>query len=143
MNIEDPEGESAAFLEALDRGLDLFNRQQFFEAYEVWSERWSEEITEGADLLQGLIQVAVGFAKLEGGSPQGTVKLLQSGAAKLELYAPSAYGIDVTALLELLERWRQVAEQMIARGGAAGIELPPVTLSRHTDPDDGGNGAGG
>lgn len=133
MNIEDPEGESAAFLAALDRGLELFNQRQFFEAYEVWSERWSEEVTEGADLLQGLIQVAVGFAKLEGGSPQGTVKLLQSGAAKLELYAPEAYGIDVQGLLEMLERWRRVAQDMIDQGGAAGVELPQVAVARRKD----------
>src|SRR5688500_4837576 len=94
MDAADPVNEDEGFLAALNRGIALFNEQKFYEAYEVWEERWNEEVSDGADLLQGLLQIAVGFAKLTSGSPQGTVKLLQSGAEKLRLYAPRAYELD-------------------------------------------------
>lgn len=125
------DSDDAAFLAALERGIALFNEQRFYDAYEVWAERWSEEVNEGADLLQGLLQIAVGFAKLSGGEPQGTAKLLHSGATKLEAYRPEAYGLDIDAVLRLVGEWQQVAERMLAVGGAAGVELPQVKLTKH------------
>ena len=82
---------------------------------------------------RGLVQVAVGFAKLSGGSPKGTVKLLQTGSEKLMMYAPEAYGLDITSFLELTKTWRGVAEQMIERGGAAGVTLPEAALQKKSD----------
>lgn len=122
--------DEAAFLAALERGIALFNEQKFYDAYEVWAERWSEEVTEGADLLQGLLQIAVGFAKLAGGQPQGTAKLLQTGSAKLAAYRPEAYGLDIDALLGVVTEWQQAAERMVEAGGAAGVDLPTIGLSR-------------
>lgn len=123
----DPKDE-ARFVAALEKGIELFNEQRFFEAYEVWEEQWSEEVTDGADLMQGLLQVAVGFSKLLDGIPKGTVKLLESGAKKLESYAPKAYDLDVAAILEMIEAWKAVAQKMLEQGSAAGIELPKVGI---------------
>ena len=41
------------------RGADLFNRQQFFEAHEVWEDAWRESAGEERRYFQGLIQCAV------------------------------------------------------------------------------------
>ncbi len=124
------DGDDPGFLSALEKGIALFNEQRFFEAYEVWAERWSEESGDGSDLLQGLVQIAVGFAKLSGGDPKGTVKLLDSGANKLGPYAPKAFDLDVDALLALVRDWRAVAAEMLARGGAAGVTLPKASLKK-------------
>jgi predicted metal-dependent hydrolase len=118
------------FLEALERGIELFNQQQFFEAYEVWAERWSSESGDGSDLLQGLVQIAVGFAKLQGGEARGTLKLLDSGATKLAIYSPRAYDVDVDALLELVRAWRAVAAEIVEKGSAAGVTLPAASLKK-------------
>src|SRR6185503_690713 len=43
------------------RGVELFNAARFYEAHEVWEEVWRSTTPEPKDLLQGLIQVAVGM----------------------------------------------------------------------------------
>ena len=32
-----------ALAEALDRGIELFNKQEFYEAHEIWEVQWNEE----------------------------------------------------------------------------------------------------
>ena len=56
---------SDGFLDALEKGIALFNEQKFFEAYEVFEDRWNIEEDDGADLLQGLLQLSVGCSKFE------------------------------------------------------------------------------
>jgi hypothetical protein len=47
------------------RGTRLFDAGKFFEAHEVWEERWRVATDQvERDLLQGLIQVAAAFHKL-------------------------------------------------------------------------------
>ena len=108
--------EDEKFLDALEKGIELFNQAKFMEAYEVWEERWSEEASEGTDLLQGLLQIAVGLAKLRGGNPKGTIKLLDKGMPLLERYRPESYDIDVDALLEITQGYRATAAELVAEG---------------------------
>ena len=105
--------EQQAFRRALEQGIALFNRQLFVEAYEVWAERWEEETTEGADLLQGLLKMAVGCAKLESDSPRGALKLFDGALEKLTLYAPRAYDLDVEVLMGLVRGWRETARERL------------------------------
>ena len=108
--------EDAEFLRALEKGVALFNEAKFMEAYEVWEERWAEDAGDGADLLQGLLQVAVGLAKLEGGNPKGTIKLLDKGMKMLDAYRPQAYDIDIEALVEIIGEYRTRASDIVGEG---------------------------
>jgi predicted metal-dependent hydrolase len=83
----------------LQRGVELFNRQHFFAAHEVWEDAWRVERGEPAYFLQGLIQVAAGFVKLQRMEPRGTAGLLRKGASKLQRFRPSRYGLDLDDLL--------------------------------------------
>jgi predicted metal-dependent hydrolase len=112
--------EEDLFSEALERGIGLFNEGRYGEAYEVWETRWSEDMTEGTELLQGLLQISVGLAKLEGGNPRGTLKLLDRGMDLLKPYGPEAYDIDIDALLEVVSAFRERAAALIAEGNEGG-----------------------
>lgn len=112
--------EEELFHEALERGIALFNEGRYMEAYEVWEARWSEDMTEGTELLQGLLQISVGLAKLEGGNPRGTLKLLDRGMSLLQPYGPEAYDIDISALLEVVIAFRDRAAALIAEGTEGG-----------------------
>jgi len=112
--------EEELFSEALERGIALFNQGRYMEAYEVWEIRWSEDVTEGTELLQGLLQISVGLAKLEGGNPRGTLKLLDRGMGLLKPYGPEAYDIDIDALLEVVSGFRERAAALIAEGNEGG-----------------------
>jgi hypothetical protein len=72
--------------DAFARGASHFDAGRFFDAHEVWEERWLV-LTDGPDriLLQGLIQIAAGFHKLlSAGSKEAASRLLAKGLGKLE-----------------------------------------------------------
>ena len=102
----------------LAKGLELFNRQEFYEAHEAWEAGWIDELSDDRLLLQGLIQVAAGFYKLQVGSPRGTVKLLQIGADKLRLFLDRAHGVDLASLLPVVDWWQLEAQKLVAEGRA-------------------------
>lgn len=105
-----------AFHDALDRGIALFNRREFFAAHEIWEEAWRTHAGEPSYLLQGLIQVAAGFVKLQRGEPRGAFANLDKGARKLEAFLPGRFGLDLAALLASVAPWIATTEMMIASG---------------------------
>jgi predicted metal-dependent hydrolase len=91
--------------EAFRRGIDCFNRRQFFTCHEVLEEIWLEEPPEEKPYYQGLIQVAAAFHHFHNGNLSGTHSLMRRGAEKLRGYPPDHHGIDLTGLLAQLDPW--------------------------------------
>jgi predicted metal-dependent hydrolase len=118
---------NAGFEEALRAGIDLFNRQEFYEAHEAWEAGWKDEISDDRLLLQGLIQVAAGFYKLQVGTPTGTVKLLEAGLTKLRPFLEDSHGVDLVTLIPQVEAWLETARGLVLSGRA---EYDPKRLPR-------------
>jgi len=108
----------------LAHGIDLFNRQQFFECHEALEEIWTPERGPRRLFLQSLIHIAVAFYQVQRGNLIGAERQLQKGLRKMEAYLPECEGIDTGALYraaaEALERVRR-GEEM---GEFPGIKLP-------------------
>jgi len=119
-------------LPALDAGIRLFNQHEFYEAHEVWEGAWADELSDDRLMLQGLIQAAAGFYKLQTGAPNGTLKLLEASLTKLRQFLGRSHGVDLEGLLPELERWREEARQMLAtrRSDYDPKQIP--RLVRHT-----------
>ena len=100
-------------LENLQSGQELFNQGKFFEAHEVWEEKWIDSEGDERHLLQGLIQVAAGFYKLQVGMPTGTVKLLEKGAGHLREIPEDMYGVVLDRLLRSVDQWIELSGQMV------------------------------
>lgn len=100
----------------LERGAALFNEGSFFEAHEVWEDAWRVAEGDIRQFLQGLIQIAAGFVKLQRGQPKGMMMLLDHGSEKLRGLAPADRDVEIGPLLEAVAAWRAKAEQMIATG---------------------------
>jgi uncharacterized protein len=115
------------FDEALAQGVLLFNRQEFYEAHEVWEGAWIDELSDDRKLLQGLIQAAAGFYKLQTGAPQGTVKLLDAALQKLRPFLGRSHGVLLEPLLAQLETWCEEARGLVSRGAA---DYDPKRLPR-------------
>lgn len=81
------------------RGVDLFNRGEFFECHEVLEQVWLQAREPRKLFLQGLIQLAVGSYHLRRGNLVGAQRLLHAGAAKLNSTGTSQNWIDSAALL--------------------------------------------
>ncbi len=81
------------------KGIEEFNRGEFFEAHEYLEDAWREETRRIRYLYQGILQVGVGFYHQENGNWKGATGLLESGIARLRDFEPDALGIDVARLL--------------------------------------------
>jgi len=91
----------------LARGIELFNRRQFFEAHEVWEQAWTPERNPRRLFLQSLIHVTVGAYHATRGNPDGAGRQLRKALRKMEPYLPAYEGVDLVQLrldtLRLLE----------------------------------------
>ena len=114
-------------------GIAEFDAGNYFEAHEVWEALWIE--AEGAErtLLQGLVQVAAGYAKLDVGEVNGARKLFERGLASLDRAGSAASsrsfaagrGIDLAALrLAVEEGLRRL--RALPFGVRVGLEAVPT-----------------
>lgn len=81
------------------RGIEEFNRGEFFEAHEHLEDAWRAESGRIRYLYQGILQVGVGFYHQQNGNWSGAVSLLRGGIRRLEDFEPEALGIDVSGLV--------------------------------------------
>jgi predicted metal-dependent hydrolase len=113
---------------ALRRGAALFDEGKFWEAHEAWEEAWLEEDGEVRLFLQGLIQVAAGYHKATVQlQPNGCVKLLRSGLAKLEPLPPEFLGVSLGRFLPEVVRTLEVARRWQSREVAS---FPPESIPK-------------
>ena len=90
------------------RGIQLFNREEFYDAHEVWEDVWREAEGREKKFLQGLIQVAVAFHHHSTGNVTGARSLLGRAGKNLAGYPEEFLGIGVADLLESLTKWQAV-----------------------------------
>jgi hypothetical protein len=88
--------------ESFARGARLFDAGEFFEAHEVWEERWRVATDKvERNFLQGLIQVAAAFHKLlVMKSAEPASRLLSKGLAKLDACPAHVEEMDLAAFRE-------------------------------------------
>ena len=101
----------------LDQGIDLFNRRYFFEAHDVWEEVWRAEHGPARNFFKGLIHLAGGFHHYTNGNLRGSAALLTSGIAYLKPYLPGRMGIDLAAILAVVEA--QLQKILLIRDGVS------------------------
>jgi predicted metal-dependent hydrolase len=87
----------------LQKGIDEFNQQLFFECHETLEEIWLEDHGEDRRFYQGIIQVAAGYFKWQQGVPAGALKLWRMGLEKIEPYGPIYLGVDVASLVDAVK----------------------------------------
>lgn len=119
--------------ELLLRGIEQFNRGEFYEQHDTLEALWKEEPRPVRELYQGILQVGVAFYQLERRNYAGVVGMLTRGRKHLEPFEPRCQGVDVAALREAAAR--ALAE--VERLGPAELErfdrmlIPTVRRTRH------------
>ena len=71
------------------KGLVEYNNKNFYDAHEFWEELWSDYKLEEPNLIQGLIQVAVGYYHLTNLNKKGAIGLFTKSLKKLSPYLDS------------------------------------------------------
>jgi predicted metal-dependent hydrolase len=94
------------------RGIEEFNRREFFEAHEYLEDAWRAETGRIRYLYQGIIQVGVGFYHRENGNWKGATSLLRSGIERLKEFEPETGGVDVSRLIRESERCLKELERL-------------------------------
>jgi predicted metal-dependent hydrolase len=94
------------------KGIDEFNRGEFFECHEYLEEAWMQESRRVRFLYQGILQVGVGFYHLKNGNWRGATGLLRNGTERLEEFQPEALSIDVSRLVHQSTRCLKELEDL-------------------------------
>lgn len=91
--------------DGLTRGIELFNRAEFFAAHEALEDVWREAPAAQKKFFQGLVQVAVAFHHHSTGNLVGMQSVLRRAVSNLEKCPANFHGIDVRSLLKCLAGW--------------------------------------
>lgn len=97
---------------AVLKGIEQYNRGEYWEAHETLEGAWIAEPNDVRNLYQGILQVGVAFHHLGRANYHGVVALLRRGIPLLEPFAPVCQGIAVGRLLEGARRCLAEAERL-------------------------------
>ncbi len=101
-----------ALPELVLKGIEEFNKGEFYECHEYLEEAWMREPKRVRFLYQGILQVGVGFYHLGNGNWRGATGLLRNGTIRLKEFEPATAGIDVARLNRECERCLEELEEL-------------------------------
>jgi len=85
------------------KGLKAFNNHSFYDAHEYWEDLWSDYRLKDAKLIQGLIQLSVGYFHITNLNINGARGLLNKSLPKFDLYKPVSRGLDINFIISSIE----------------------------------------
>ena len=94
------------------KGIEEFNKGEFYECHEYLEEAWMQEPRRVRFLYQGILQVGVGFYHLGNGNWRGATGLLRNGTIRLKEFEPVTLNIDVARLRHECEQCLQELENL-------------------------------
>jgi uncharacterized protein len=94
------------------KGIEEFNRGEFYQCHEYLEEAWMQEPRRVRFLYQGILQVGVGFYHQQNGNWRGATGLLRNGTQRLKEFEPETQGIDVAKLVRECERCLEELEAL-------------------------------
>jgi len=93
--LNDCEGELSALAR---QGIELFNRQEFFEAHEELEHAWNEEPGPARELYRGILQVSVAYLQITRQNYKGALKMFLRLRQWLDPLPDECRGVDVAQL---------------------------------------------
>jgi predicted metal-dependent hydrolase len=109
--------------EKFRRGIEQFNRGEYFTAHETWEEVWLQTAEPEKTFLQGLIQVTAAYHHYTRENHAGTRSLLAAGLAKLEKFPARHRGCEIERLRAAVRRW---IEDLAAKREPGAEEIPKL-----------------
>lgn len=95
------------------RGLEEFNRGQYFEAHEYLEEAWNEDQSEARELYRAVLQVAVAYMQIQRGNYNGAVKMFLRMRQWFNVLPDTCRGVNVA---QLRKDANEVYSQVIVLG---------------------------
>ncbi len=94
------------------KGIEEFNRGEFFEQHESLEAAWRAEPRPVRELYQGILQVGLACYQIERGNLSGALKMFERGLRRLYQFTPECLGIDVSRLIAEAEHVRDEARRL-------------------------------
>jgi uncharacterized protein len=118
--------------EELSKGLDLFNRAQFFEAHEVLEDLWRLLPRDYAVRrhMQGMVQLAVAFHHESTGNAIGASSVLERAMRNLNGAHSSFPQLDLARLRAELTNWREYFAGAVPRPKPPQIVMHKVNMHK-------------
>ena len=89
--------------ELFQKGLDEYDKGDYFEAHEAWEDLWSDYNFPDRKFVQGLIQLSVSFVHLGNGNLTGAKNLLKKCQQKFDDYNGIHREINLSDLKSSIE----------------------------------------
>ena len=86
--------------ELFNKGLEAYNKRQFYDAHEHWEDLWSDYVLPDAKFVQAVILLSVGYFHITNNNRNGANGLLKKCVPKFKMYLPVKRGIDVSTILD-------------------------------------------
>ena len=99
--------------ELFKRGLDEYDKGDYFEAHEAWEDLWSDYNFPDRKFVQGLIQLSVSFVHLGNGNLTGAKNLLKKCQQKFDDYNGIHREINLSDLKSSIEAVEIVYSELI------------------------------
>ena len=90
--------------ELFQRGLDEYDKGEYFEAHEAWEDLWSDYNFPDRKFVQGLIQLSVSFVHLRNSNLRGAKSLMRKCILKFNNYSGIHRGIILEDLKHSLDK---------------------------------------
>jgi uncharacterized protein len=124
-----PDREPSTVAAGYQRGLALAQEGEWFEAHEAFELAWRACDPSERDFFQGLVHVVVSAYQRGRGRPVAAESQRQKALRRLAAYAPAYRGLDVSALLDALERAEPDQRQHLVDRDAE----PPVAVEKEQE----------
>jgi tetratricopeptide (TPR) repeat protein len=109
--LPDQDGLAQACEQALSplalRGLEEFNKGDYFEAHELLEMAWNEDRSPARELYRAILQVGVAYLQIERGNYKGAVKMFLRLRQWIDPLPALCRGVDVARLREDARRAHQ------------------------------------
>lgn len=124
-----PAGWDAPLSELARRGIEAFNRGEYFEQHELLEEAWLAEPRPIREMYQGILQLGVAFLQIQRNNWAGAIKLFRRGLPRLRTLPPICQGVDIATLRASVEA---IHEEVTALGAARLDEFDQTRFPRIT-----------
>lgn len=94
----------------LIKGLEEFNKREFFESHETLEEYWNTLAGDKKELVQSIIQAAVAYYHIGRGNRVGARKLLVRAVGRAQSVADGTLDIDVSSYLKTIKHSLETIE---------------------------------
>lgn len=109
-------------------GIELFNKQEFFDCHEILEEVWNKQAEPERQLTQGIIQIAVAYYHALRGNTPGAIKLLRRGIPRVKPFLPESAALQLSHFLNLVEQDLASLENWTANSQS--LNIPKIIMSK-------------